>query len=255
MICEGTPDYPIYVLMETTVVFTERFSKDFIGQYYGPNPVLQNIPNLNPSDYRKIVLGAIDLISRDSVAILRGRRFQEPTLSLSIVLTVDHNTGSTWPTGEDSIAYANGETGPWTDEANIYVLSIWNLVNVVNDAVNLDLGSNRYPNLYTNTSVLSKAIAPNLSPQGISSSNWSSPGYSRSFIYGEIPPPYLTWAQALLAGQPVILGTATGQALRLAFSLRIRGFRNDDHVSLGGVDMFHNLLGEEDYGTSCAMSL
>ncbi|KAG9079984.1 hypothetical protein FRC06_007216, partial [Ceratobasidium sp. 370] len=54
VICEGTPDYPVYASMESAVVFAWELSKDFIGQYYGPGLGLLNIPDANPSDYRKL---------------------------------------------------------------------------------------------------------------------------------------------------------------------------------------------------------
>ncbi|KAG8682728.1 hypothetical protein FRC08_014762 [Ceratobasidium sp. 394] len=169
------------------------------------------ITDADPTDYRKLVMAVLEVISTDSLTIIGGQHIPgSRVLSLSIVLTADPNTGATTPSGADSITYVNGEHGPWTDAANVYVFSIWNLINAVNDAVSLDLGNNRYPNLYTNFSVLSNAINPNLPPEGITSGNWSNTTDSQSFYYGRIPSPYQTWAQALLAGQPVTLGGATG---------------------------------------------
>ncbi|KAG8736421.1 hypothetical protein FRC10_009324 [Ceratobasidium sp. 414] len=196
--------------METVVVFAQVLSKDFIGQYYGAGQDLANITVANPSDYRRIVMAVLEVLSTDSLAIIGGQQLSNRVLSLSVVLTTDPNTGGLVPNGENSTTYVNGDQGPWPAEANLYFDTIWNLVNAVNDAVNLDLGSNRYENLYRNTTVMQHVIRPNLPPAGIPSSNWSAVPDGRSFYYGSVTPPYRTWAEMLLAGQPVAVGALTG---------------------------------------------
>ncbi|KAG8695182.1 hypothetical protein FRC08_007982 [Ceratobasidium sp. 394] len=207
VICPGTGDYPIHLSMETAIVFAVELGKDFIGQYYGSGQELKGIASADPSDYRRVVMTVLELLSTDSLTIVGGENIRQPALSLSIVLSTDPNTGATTP-GEDSMVYLDGRHGRWKEEANIYVPSIWNLVNAVNDAVNLDLGSHGYGNLYRNATVFQQVIMPNLPPQGVSSGNWSATEDSQSFYYGKLPPQYQTWAQALLAGWPITVGAA-----------------------------------------------
>jgi hypothetical protein len=196
--------------METVVVFAEELSKDFIGQYYGSGQELTGITVAAPSDYRRIVMAVLEVLSSDSLAIIGGQQLSNRVLSLSIVLTPDPINGNLVPNGENYTTYVNGDQGPWLAEADIYLDSVWNLVNAVNDAVSLDLGSHKYKNLYRNVTVMQQVIRPNLPPAGIPSSNWSATPEGRSFYYGTITPPYQTWAEMLLAGQPVAVGALTG---------------------------------------------
>ncbi|KAG9094297.1 hypothetical protein FRC06_010926 [Ceratobasidium sp. 370] len=195
--------------METVVVFAQELSKDFIGRYYGAGQELTNITAADPSDYRRIVMAVLEVLSTDSLAIIGGQHLSEPVLGMSLVLAVNPGTGSTEPVAT-TITYVNGTRGPLPTAANIYVPSIWNLVNAVMDAVNLDLGSHKYKNLYRNATVLQEVIQPNPPPRGISSNNWAATPDGQSFYYGRITPPYQTWAQMLLAGRPVAVGTLTG---------------------------------------------
>jgi len=209
VICEGTPDYPVHVAMETVVVFAEELSKDFIGQYYGSGQELMNITSASPSDYRRIVMAVLEVLSTDSLTIIGGQHLAQPVLSMSLVLGVNPDTAAT-DLLTTTVTYVNGARGTLPAEANIYIPSFWNLVNAVMDAVNLDLGSHKYQNMYRNATVFHKVIMPNPPPTGIPSGNWSATPDSQSFYYGKITPPYQSWADMLLAGLPVTVGTVTG---------------------------------------------
>ncbi|KAG8739708.1 hypothetical protein FRC10_005250 [Ceratobasidium sp. 414] len=209
VICEGNTDYPVHVSMETVLVFARELSKDFIGQYYGSGQELPNITITNPSDYRRVVMAVLDVLSTDSLTIMSGQHLPQPVLSISLVLSVIPDTGATEPVAS-TITYFNGTQGPLSAAANIYADSMWNLVNAVNDAVNLDLGSYKYQNLYRNATAFKNVIHPNPPPAGIPPSKWAATPDSQSFYYGKITPPYQTWAQMLLAGRPVKVGTLTG---------------------------------------------
>ncbi|KAG8735697.1 hypothetical protein FRC10_010244, partial [Ceratobasidium sp. 414] len=209
VICEGDTNYPVHVSMETVLVFAQELSRDFIGQYYGSGQELPNTTVTNPSDYRRVVLAVLDVLSTDSLTIIAGQHLPQPVLGMSLVLSVNPSTGGTGVL-TTAITYANGTRVPLPDAADIYVNSIWNLVNAVNDAVNLDLGSYRYNNLYRNATAFKNVIQPNLPPPGIPSDHWAATPEGQSFYYGRITPPYQTWAQMLLAGLPVKVGTLTG---------------------------------------------
>ncbi|KAG8736419.1 hypothetical protein FRC10_009322 [Ceratobasidium sp. 414] len=195
--------------METVVVFAEELSKDFIGQYYGGGQELMNITGAGPSDYRRIVMAVLEVLSTDSLTIIGGQHLPQPVLSMSLVLAVNPDIAATVPVAS-TITYVNGVRGPLPDAANIYVPSMANLVNAVMDAVNLDLGSHKYQNIYRNATTFQQVIFPNPPPTGIPSSNWSATPDGQSFYYGRIKPPYQSWADMLLAGQPVTVGTLTG---------------------------------------------
>ncbi|KAG8718914.1 hypothetical protein FRC11_003461 [Ceratobasidium sp. 423] len=62
--------------------------------------------------------------------------------------------------------------------------------------------------MFWNTSRLNDAIAPNRAPNGITPADWT--GDAPSFYYGNITPPYQTWAEMLLHGLPVTLGNPVG---------------------------------------------
>jgi len=209
VICEGSTEYPIHVSMETVLVFARELSRDFIGQYYGSGQELTDITVLDPSDYRRVVMAVLDVLSTDCLTIISGQHLPQPVLSLGLILSVNPDTAST-DLETSTITYANGTQGPTPAAANIYTSSIWNLVNAAMDAVNLDLGSYKYQNIYRNATTFKQVIQPNPPPAGIPSSNWAATPDSRSFYYGKITPPYQTWAQMLLAGQPVAVGTLTG---------------------------------------------
>jgi hypothetical protein len=209
VVCPGSnPEYPIYVSMQTTMVFAWELSKDFIGQYYGPGLDLLNLTEANPSDYRKLVLAVLEVISTDSLTIMRGQHLSRPPLSMSVYFYANPDTGKL-ELGTSTFAYVNGTLDDWPEEAVIYGATVTNLVSVVNDAVNLDLGSSRYQNIFRNASALSNAIVPNLPPPRVATAKWAQD--SQSFYYGQITPPYRTWAEMLLrGGGPVTLGNLTG---------------------------------------------
>ncbi|KAG9124693.1 hypothetical protein FRC07_010599 [Ceratobasidium sp. 392] len=210
VVCPGeNPSYPIYVSMETSMIFAWQTSKDFIGQYYGPGLDLLNISDANTSDYRKLVLAVLEVIASDSLTIMRGQHLSSPAFSMSLFFWVDPDTAML-DEASSTFTYANGTMADWPLEANIYATTITNLVNVVNDAVNLDLGSNKYQNIFRNASALSGVVRPNQVPSGIRPDQWARTAKAQSLNYGRIPQPYQTWAEALLNGYPVKLANATG---------------------------------------------
>ncbi|KAG9085646.1 hypothetical protein FRC07_013326, partial [Ceratobasidium sp. 392] len=93
--------------------------------------------------------------------------------------------------------------------ASIYNASVYNLAAAVTHAVYLDLRNSSVPNIFLNQSVVNDTFVPNLAPPGISPNNWVRD--SSSFYYGNIVPPFQTWAQMLLAGLPqnISLGNLT----------------------------------------------
>ncbi|KAG8736078.1 hypothetical protein FRC10_009724 [Ceratobasidium sp. 414] len=191
------------------MVFANEIAKDFVGQYYGSGQEMVDITGGDPSNYRKVVMAVLNMLSTDFLAILGGQHLLEPPLSMSLILAADRNMTTTVSVAS-AVTYVNGTRGLLPDEANIYMDSMTNLVNAVMDAVNLDLGSQRYQNLYMNATTFQQAIVPNPPPAGIPSSNWAARPDSHSFYYGRIKPPYQTWAEMLLAGQPVTVGALTG---------------------------------------------
>ncbi|KAG8730894.1 hypothetical protein FRC11_005560 [Ceratobasidium sp. 423] len=205
--CQGFPEYPVNVSMQTTMTFAWELSKDFIGQYYGPGLDLLNLNDSNPSDYRKVVLATLEVISTDSLTILHRPHLSNPVGSMRIAFVVDPGTGKFWDDAS-TLTYVNGsQPDRYPVEAGIYVASIVNLVTVAINAVNLDLG-NGTPNLFRNASRLSALISPNLAPQGIDPADWAEG--SQTFYYGNLTSQYQTWAQKLLDGKPVRLGSLTG---------------------------------------------
>ncbi|KAG8794274.1 hypothetical protein FRC12_025093 [Ceratobasidium sp. 428] len=207
VICPGTKDYPIFVSMETKVVFALELTKDFIGQYYGPGLDLLSLPDANPSDYRKLVLAVLEVISTDSLTLIGKPLLSSPALSMSVFLNVNNVTNEV-TLGTTTFTYLNGTRLLWPLEARIYGTSITNLAQVVNHAVNLDLGNQLSPNIFRNTSVLKHFVLPNLAPSGITPDEWIG-NETQSFYYDKLPPKYQTWAQALLDEYPVRLGNVT----------------------------------------------
>ncbi|KAG8785033.1 hypothetical protein FRC12_018052 [Ceratobasidium sp. 428] len=192
------------------MTFAWEQSKDFIGQYYGPGLSLLNITDANPSDYRRLVLAALEVISTDSLTIMHRQHLTNPALSMRIFFTIDPDTSEPI-SGASTLTYVNGtQPDQYPLEGWIYSNSIYNLVTVATDAVNLDLGNNRSVNVFRNASRLNdpKVFSPNLPPTGIRPANWAEG--SQSFYYGNITPPYRTWAEMLIAGKPVTLGDSSG---------------------------------------------
>ncbi|KAF8600169.1 hypothetical protein BDV93DRAFT_559646 [Ceratobasidium sp. AG-I] len=209
VICPGTTDYPVYVSMETKIVFAWLLSKDFVGQYYGPGLDLLNINDTDPYNYRKMAFAVLEAISTDSLTIMRGNHLSSPVLSLTAFTTTSYADGKLENIPDSNlITYLNGTEFDWADEANIYLDSIYNLLGVAAHTVNLDLGSAGAENIYVNPTVLNDTVYPNLPPTGISANKWARKG--ASFYYGPVNPPYNTWAEMLLAGQAVKVGKATG---------------------------------------------
>ncbi|KAG8788785.1 hypothetical protein FRC12_014210 [Ceratobasidium sp. 428] len=194
--------------METKVVFAFELTKDFIGQYYGPGLDLMSLPDANSSDYRKLVLAVLEVISTDSLTIIGGSFLSNPALSMSVFFDVNNRTDALNPT-TSLFTHLNGTKGLWPAEAGIYGASVTNLAHVVNHAVNLDLGSQISPNIFRNASILKKLVYPNLAPTNIRPDIKPDAWFDNntlSFYYNKLPPKYQTWAQALLDGYPVELG-------------------------------------------------
>ncbi|KAG8703937.1 hypothetical protein FRC09_003866 [Ceratobasidium sp. 395] len=208
VICPGTEEYPIFVSMETKIVFALELTKDFIGQFYGPGLNLLSLPDANPSDYRKLVLAVLEVISTESLTIIGlSNLLSPPALSMSLFFHVNNRTDAL-SVGTSTFTYLNGTKDLWPPEAQIYSISITNLAHVVNHAVNLDLGSHISPNIFRNASVLKDVVLPNLAPRNISPDVWIG-NKAQSFYYDRFPPRYQTWAQALLDEHPVKLGNPT----------------------------------------------
>ncbi|KAF8597940.1 hypothetical protein BDV93DRAFT_547657 [Ceratobasidium sp. AG-I] len=209
--CQGTPEYPVYLAMETKMVFAWLLSKDFVGQYYGPGVNLLDVSDTDSNNYRTLAFAVLEAISTDSLTIMRGNHLSNPALSISSFYNISFDNGiiNTTPVS-NSLMYANGTyaSPTWPAEATIYEVSIYNLVNVAVHTVNLDLGSAGPESIYRNREALNKTIGPNLAPVGTAPANWAQE--SLSFYYGRIPRPYQTWAQAIRAGQTIELGNVTG---------------------------------------------
>lgn len=195
--------------MQTTMVFAWMLAKDFVGQYYGPGLDVSDIAEADQNNYRTVAFGALEALSTDSLTIMRKNHLSNPALSISAYFNVTYNDGliTTTPQSNDFM-YLNGTKTDWPPEAEIYSPSIYNLVNVAVHTVNLDLGSAGANNIYRNFAVVNKTISPNLAPANITPPNWAED--SQSFYYGQIPRPYQTWAQMLLARQTIRLGNVTG---------------------------------------------
>ncbi|CAE6488934.1 unnamed protein product, partial [Rhizoctonia solani] len=211
VLCPGYEGYPVAISMQTTMTFSWDLTKDFIGQYYGPGLDLLDLTET--SDYRKSVLAVLEVISTDALAILHKPHLPVHPLSMRAYFAglnataqlPDRITTST-------LTYVNGtQPDAVPAEAFIYTNSIFNLVYVAVDAVNLDLGNPEPPNMFRNASRLREVVFDNLAPPTINSSDWAEGG-SRSLYYGRIVPPYRTWAEMLRNGQPtnITLGNPVG---------------------------------------------
>ncbi|KAG8700940.1 hypothetical protein FRC12_008832 [Ceratobasidium sp. 428] len=218
VICPGTDDYSIYVSMETEIVFAQELTKDFIGQYYGPGLGLMNMTKSNSSDYHKVALAVLEVISTDSLSIMKAYNRSEYPLSISAFYYVDTHTGNLvlGPAGPATslFTHLNGTVELWPSEANVYTGSIENLLNVVSHAVNLDLQGNARnvtaPNLFRNTSLLEEVLYPNERPDNRTAPAQWVGSESASFYYGQLPSGYQSWAAALLDGKPIHVGDLTG---------------------------------------------
>ncbi|CAE6480055.1 unnamed protein product [Rhizoctonia solani] len=207
--CPGSQDFPVYLSMQTSMTFSWDVHSHFVGQYYGPGQGMQRfIQRTSPNDYRKLVLAALEVISVDSLTIVKGQHVSNPALNIKIYLNIDPDTGAFAPSSS-TWTYLNGtQPDSYPDEAGIYDSTLLNLLFVSIDAVSLDLGSHRSSTIFTNTSRLHDMISPNRAPPGVNVSDWANG--TKSFNYGLIVPPYQTWAEMLLNDRPVKLGNATG---------------------------------------------
>ncbi|KAG8704182.1 hypothetical protein FRC11_010139 [Ceratobasidium sp. 423] len=193
----------------TSMTFSWEMHSHFVGQYYGPGQGMQKfIQHASASDYRKLVLAALEVISVDSLSIVQGQHLSNPALNIKIYFLGDPDTGDLKPSSI-SWTYLNGtQLDKYPREANIYGPTLLNLLVVATDAVSLDLGSRRHSTIFTNISRIHDKINPNPAPPGINASDWADG--TKSFNYEQIVPPYQTWAEMLLNDQPFKLGNATG---------------------------------------------
>lgn len=207
VVCLATPEYLVYILMETKLVFARMLNKDLVGQYSGPDQLY--LLGSDASDYRTVAFAVLNTISTDSLNVMDGQHLSNPVLSISISFGQPFKAGilDMHPTSA-VLTYTNGTKSVWPDEAGVYNTSIYNLMNVAAHTVDLELGCAGPENIYLNHTVLNETISPNRAPLGTAPANWAE-GYP-SFIYGNVTPPYQTWAEMLLAGQTITLGNATG---------------------------------------------
>ncbi|KAJ1300018.1 hypothetical protein OPQ81_011852 [Rhizoctonia solani] len=207
VLCPGFPEPSVEVSMQTTIKFSWELAKDFIGQYYGPGLDLLNINNTNPSDYRRVVLAVLQVISTDSLTIISKPLLSNPAGSITMNFDVDPTT-FVWNDTASTLTYVNGsQPDPYPAEGTIYRNTIANLLTVAVDAVYIDLGSHRLGNVFRNATRFKTRISPNLPPPGINSSDWAEG--SQTFHYGRLSG-YQTWADTLLHGQPVTVGNLSG---------------------------------------------
>lgn len=195
--------------MQTSMAFSWLISKDFIGQTYGRNLNLSNLPEAEANHYRELAYAVLEMISTDSLTIMRGRHLSSPILGLTAyfdIAFIDRGINTT-PLA-NMVFYMNGTDVSWPQEANMYTESIFNLINIASQTVYLDLGSAGPESIYLNSSAVNKTIGENIAPNGIAPAEWAQ--NSESFYYGRIPGRYQTWAQAIRAGHGVKLGNATG---------------------------------------------
>ncbi|CEL63406.1 hypothetical protein RSOLAG1IB_10735 [Rhizoctonia solani AG-1 IB] len=198
--------------MTTNMVFAMELNKDFIGQYYGSTLAMDSLNNTRPSNYRKQIMAALQVITTDSLIIM-GRddvHLSNPALSTRIYFSVDPDTAEPIPS-RSAFTYVNGtRLLTFPQEAMLYVNTIYNLMHIVISAVNLDLSNSRTPNIFTNATFFREKIRPNLPPNGLNSTVWAAAEGARTFYYGSLAAGYQTWAQMLLDGKPVELGNPTG---------------------------------------------
>ncbi|KAF8597948.1 hypothetical protein BDV93DRAFT_595634 [Ceratobasidium sp. AG-I] len=209
VICRGTPTYPIYVSMETKMVFSWLLGKDLVGQYYGPDLSLWGLPDAEANHYRELAYAVLEVISTDSPTIIRGQHLSSPVLSITSFAKISliNDFIGISPLAS-SLTYANGTAASWPTEANLYTTSIINLMTVAAHTVMLDLGIAGTENIYRNPAAVNKTLGPNRAPPGISPADWAQ--NSVTFHYGSPLPPYQTWAETLRAGQVITPGNVTG---------------------------------------------
>lgn len=180
-----------------------------MGNTTAPGIYLLNLSEGEASYYRELAYAVLEVISTDSLTIIRGQHLSNPLLSITSFASITFINGfiATSPLAS-SITYTNGSAASWPAEANLYVASIINLINVVAHTVMLDLGIAGTENMYRNPAAVNKTIGPNPAPPGIAPADWAQEG--ATFFFGSIPPPYQTWAQAVRAGETIKPGNVTG---------------------------------------------
>ncbi|KEP47831.1 putative transmembrane protein [Rhizoctonia solani 123E] len=206
-------DRTVSVMVGTTMVFSWETTKDFIGQYYGPGLDLLDLTKT--TNYRQTVLAVLDVISTDALSIFSIPHLPVAPLSMRAYFNGLNNTEATLPdpTTTSSITYVNGtQPRDVPREGLIYTNTIYNLVYVAMDAVNLDLGNTKSPNMFRNFTRFNETVYRNQAPPGINSTDWADLDYSQSIYYGRITPPYQTWADMLRNKQPsnITIGDPTG---------------------------------------------
>ncbi|CCO32648.1 hypothetical protein BN14_06711 [Rhizoctonia solani AG-1 IB] len=208
--CESSEAFEADISMQTTITFAWTLGKDFIGKYYGPGLEPEDLVNIDPFKYRRTVLAALQVVSTDSLTIMRHSDKHLPNPLLSASMTFFGNQDTTlFDYIEGTFAYVNGSTPtPYHESLAIYFRGIFNILNLVIDAVHLDLGNLVYPNAFRNASRLNELVGPNLAPTppevpvAISTADWAEG--SKPFYFNQLTT-YQTWAQALLDGYPVLL--------------------------------------------------
>ncbi|KAG9122546.1 hypothetical protein FRC07_001028 [Ceratobasidium sp. 392] len=196
--------------MLTSATFAAQRSKDFVPNYFADRyDVRLMLAKSDWHDYRKAALGILDVVSRDSLAMMGWSRVQlsPPILSLSTEIDL-----SDTPVFQETyVTYMNGTTRrskALTGPALAYQDVIMNLVTAVVHAIYLDLRS-PLPNIFTNPSMINEVFALARPPSNVSLDDWVHE--TKSWFFGTITPPYQTWAQMVLAGLPknITLGDLT----------------------------------------------
>ncbi|KAH7338598.1 hypothetical protein B0J17DRAFT_717031 [Rhizoctonia solani] len=209
VLCPGYPKYPIKVSMQTTMTFAWEVTKDFIGQYYGPGLDLMNLANT--TGYQQSVLAVLEVISTDALTILHKPHLPTHPLSMRVFFELNETAVVPDEAAASTLTYVNGtQPDAFPAEAFIYINTIFNLVYAAIDAVNLDLGNHRSPNMFRDASRLRQVIGANRAPEGINASNWAEG--SRSIYYGRLTEGHQTWAEMLRDNLPanITVGNPTG---------------------------------------------
>ncbi|CAE6419506.1 unnamed protein product [Rhizoctonia solani] len=202
------PDYPVLAILETSVTFALEYSKDFVGRYYGSGIDILSFVDGNSTDYHRLVFAVLDVISTDSMSILDGNRHNWLSLSTHADLSSEKllfNTTTTVARNGTSSMFQDNDMG----DVEVYRPTIENLIWAVRDAIQLDLGNTGSDDIFTNASAINSTFSTNPPFKGFNSSNlaWVN---KNSFWYGDIQPPYLTFAEMLRAGVPTNITAALG---------------------------------------------
>ncbi|CAE6517168.1 unnamed protein product [Rhizoctonia solani] len=191
------------------MTFAWEVTKDFIGQYYGPGLDLMNLANT--PGYQQAVLGVLEVISTDALTILHKPHLPTHPLSMRVYFQLNETAELPDQAAASTLTYVNGtQPDAFPSEAFIYINTISNLLYAAIDAVNLDIGNRRSPNMFRDASRLSRVIQPNGPPSNINASNWAEG--SQSIYYGRLTEGHQTWAEMLRDGLPanITVGNPTG---------------------------------------------